>query len=195
MAGCGAAWLWGLGPRKWKGAAAALGIWLAVSVGMVHPHHLAYFNEAVGGPANGYRWLVDSNLDWGQDLKTLGAELRARGGPPVYLAYFGSADPAAYGIRYVPAGMCCNVARRGDPVDPAADGKVLFAVSATNLQAVYFADKALFSWLKSRSPEKVLGHSIFLYDLTRDAEGRRLLARLVSLATGDPGRAKSLLLQ
>ncbi|MFH2204244.1 MAG: hypothetical protein ABIJ96_14085 [Elusimicrobiota bacterium] len=194
LAGCGAARLWEAGGKK-RWAAAAGALWLTLSVLNVHPYQLAYFNEAAGGPANGYRWMVDSNLDWGQDLKTLGAELRARGGPPIYLAYFGSADPAAYGIRYVPAGMCCNVTRGGDAVDPAADGKVLFAVSATNLQAVYFADKSLFSWLQSRRPEKVLGHSIFLYDLTEDAEGRRLLARLVALATGDSGRAKSLLLQ
>ena len=33
----------------------------------IYPHYLAHFNEAVGGPRNGYRYLVDSNLDWGQD--------------------------------------------------------------------------------------------------------------------------------
>lgn len=34
----------------------------------VYPHQLAYFNEAVGGPENGYKHLLHSNLDWGQDL-------------------------------------------------------------------------------------------------------------------------------
>ncbi len=33
----------------------------------VHPHYLAYFNEAAGGPIQGWRYLIDSNLDWGQD--------------------------------------------------------------------------------------------------------------------------------
>ena len=33
----------------------------------VHPHYLAYFNEPSGGPLNGWRYLIDSNLDWGQD--------------------------------------------------------------------------------------------------------------------------------
>lgn len=37
----------------------------------VYPHYLAYFNELAGGPRNGYQSLVDSNLDWGQDLKEL----------------------------------------------------------------------------------------------------------------------------
>jgi hypothetical protein len=42
-------------------------VWLAVASGSIHPHYLAYFNELAGGPANGWRWLIDSNLDWGQD--------------------------------------------------------------------------------------------------------------------------------
>ncbi len=51
--------------------AAVLGLWYGVGTLRVHPHHLAYFNEIAGGPANGWRLLVDSNLDWGQDLKRL----------------------------------------------------------------------------------------------------------------------------
>jgi len=35
----------------------------------VSPYYLTYFNQAVGGPSGGYRYVVDSNLDWGQDLK------------------------------------------------------------------------------------------------------------------------------
>ncbi len=33
-----------------------------------YPHQLAYFNEVAGGPQNGYKHLLHSNLDWGQDL-------------------------------------------------------------------------------------------------------------------------------
>ena len=58
------------------------------------PHYLAYFNLASGGPAQGYRWLVDSNLDWGQDLPGLRRYLdeHTEPGRPHYLSYFGSAD-------------------------------------------------------------------------------------------------------
>jgi tetratricopeptide (TPR) repeat protein len=35
----------------------------------IHPHYLSYFNPLVGGPANGHNWLIDSNIDWGQDDK------------------------------------------------------------------------------------------------------------------------------
>lgn len=91
--------------------------------------------------------------------------------------------------------MCCYVTRTGDDVDPAAGGKVLFAVSATNLQTVYFEDKDAFKWLDGRRPVAVPGYSIFLYDFTDDREGRLGLARHLGRFPGRPGRAKSLLLQ
>ena len=53
-----------------------LGAWYAGGTLRQHPHHLAYFNEIAGGPANGWRLLVDSNLDWGQDLERLAAWMR-----------------------------------------------------------------------------------------------------------------------
>jgi hypothetical protein len=48
-------------------SAVVLLAWLIASSFSVHPHYLAYFNELAGGPAYGWRWLIDSNLDWGQD--------------------------------------------------------------------------------------------------------------------------------
>ncbi|MBI5118319.1 tetratricopeptide repeat protein [Candidatus Poribacteria bacterium] len=48
--------------------AALLCLYMASAL-MVHPHHIAYFSAFVGGPENGYKWLSDSNLDWGQDLE------------------------------------------------------------------------------------------------------------------------------
>jgi hypothetical protein len=50
---------------------ATLAVWLVISAIVTFPHHLSYFNELVGGPNNGHRYLTDSNVDWGQDLPTL----------------------------------------------------------------------------------------------------------------------------
>ena len=50
---------------------ALLGITLAAETLSVHPHYLAFFNAAAGGPAAGPRYLADSNIDWGQDLHKL----------------------------------------------------------------------------------------------------------------------------
>ena len=196
MAASGAAGLWARG-KGGRAACAALGLWLAVSVVRVHPHHLAYFNEAFGGPSAGWRRLVDSNLDWGQGLQELAEKLRGLGNPPVYLSYFGVADPSHYGIRYRPFAWITNVERKEgiEPDDaPAGKERVLVAVSATNLQAAYFVEKELFGWLKSREPLAVAAHSIFLYDLTEDEAACRSLVGLLA-ADGQSGAAKRVLIQ
>ena len=67
----------------------------------IYPHYLAYFNPVAGGPETGYRHLVDSSLDWGQDLPGLKTWLDAHAAPgePVYLSYFGSGEPDYYRIQ------------------------------------------------------------------------------------------------
>ena len=60
----------------------AVGILLALHAAAAvraSPDFIAYFNELAGGPANGYRWLADSNLDWGQNLTRMQAYARERG--------------------------------------------------------------------------------------------------------------------
>jgi hypothetical protein len=73
----------------------------AVEVHRHHPHHLAYFSPIVGGPAQGWRWLVDSSLDWGQGLPAVRAwmERGGHGGQPVHVAYFGPVMPPLYGVE------------------------------------------------------------------------------------------------
>ncbi|MBU2573845.1 MAG: hypothetical protein KKH28_07215 [Elusimicrobia bacterium] len=136
------------------------------------PYYLEYFNELAGGPKNGYKYLVDSNLDWGQGIKPLGSYLKERGNPPVILSYFGVAKPEYYGIKYFPLkGGLANVEINGTGEDLCALKRPLLAVSATNLQGVYFPDRGVFDWLKKRKPLFTAGYSIFLYDLTGDKEG------------------------
>jgi hypothetical protein len=60
--------------------------------------HLTYFNLLAGGAQGGHRVLLDSNLDWGQDLPRLARWMRAHGVASVQLAYMGADDPARYGI-------------------------------------------------------------------------------------------------
>lgn len=67
---------------------------------LAFPDYLSYFNRASGGSANGQRWLIMSNLDWGQDLPRLKRTLDARGLETVHLGYFGRVDPRLYGIDF-----------------------------------------------------------------------------------------------
>ncbi len=65
------------------------------------PHSLSYFNEAVGGPLRGGEHLVDSNIDWGQDLIHLRNWCdRHRNATPFFLAYWGPMEPGVLGIDY-----------------------------------------------------------------------------------------------
>jgi hypothetical protein len=90
-----------LGRRPIAVAAGLLAAWYAGSALWVFPDHLAYFHEAAGGPAQGWRWLDDSNLDWGQDLKRLRRYLDENGIERVRLLYPWNGDPDYYGIDHV----------------------------------------------------------------------------------------------
>ncbi len=75
--------------------------WNTFETFVTWPDYLSYFNEFAGGPAGGRRYLIDSNLDWGQGLLDLRRWLDAHPQPrPLALAYFGAVDPAIAGIRY-----------------------------------------------------------------------------------------------
>jgi 4-amino-4-deoxy-L-arabinose transferase-like glycosyltransferase len=143
--------------------------WYLIGTITIYPHYLAYFNEAAGGPDNGYRYLVDSNLDWGQDLKGLALYLKEKSVDRIHLSYFGTADPSYYGIRYewMPSYYLPEDYRGGNErmrsfTFPTTG---MVAISATNLQNVYFSDKQFYDWLKQYKPIVKIGYSIFIYDL------------------------------
>jgi hypothetical protein len=139
---------------------AAVGWYIGASC-CIHPHYLAYFNELAGGPDNGYKYLVDSNLDWGQDLKGLKNYMQRHGIARISLSYFGSDSPARYGIAYdwLPSFNLENP----DPEKKDSALKGWVAISATNLEGVYFDNKELFAWFRDRQPVAKIGYSIFIY--------------------------------
>jgi 4-amino-4-deoxy-L-arabinose transferase-like glycosyltransferase len=97
-AGTGFSALWasrGLGTAGRVAAAALLAwqLWISVAA---YPDFLAYFNGLAGRHPE--RVLLDSNLDWGQDLLRLSEELRRRRVPSVAVCYFGSADILRHGL-------------------------------------------------------------------------------------------------
>ncbi|GAM10537.1 hypothetical protein OR1_02826 [Geobacter sp. OR-1] len=123
------------------------------------PHYTAYFNELVAGPKNGYKYLIDSNLDWGQDLPALKQYMRENRIESIQLAYFGHAFPEFYGINYEPL------------LDLPKPGYV--AVSATFLQGLpylmtyldppYSLDYDYYAFMRQYEPIAQVGHSIMIY--------------------------------
>jgi len=124
-------------PLHWRAIlVVALIGWHIAESAWVAPHYLAYFNELAGGPANGHAHLVDSSLDWGQDLPGLKAWLdrNRRPGEAVYLAYFGTGEPRYYNLKAQRLAYI-NGFHEDEPYIPLGPG--LYCIGATMLQQVY----------------------------------------------------------
>jgi hypothetical protein len=68
--------------RRWINAAVvALMVWSAATSLFSHPDYLPYFNALAGSQPE--KILVDSDLDWGQDMKRAGARLQEVHAPDV----------------------------------------------------------------------------------------------------------------
>ncbi len=127
----------------------------------IHPHYLAFFNVAAGGPDNGPNYLVDSNLDWGQDLKNLKNYLDRNHIGKLCICYFGRSSMEYYRFNYT------DLPRTDEPQER-ANADCIGAISATALQDVYVGANA-YSWLRARKPMAKIGYSIYLYDLRKPA--------------------------
>jgi len=154
------------GRRLYRCATGALVGWLVFGTLRVYPHFLAYFNELVG-PRNGYRVLVDSNLDWGQDLPALERYVEEHDVSSLYLSWFGESRPWRYDIpcRFIPSkpDELSDIHTRVYHPDYPPPGT--YAISATNLQALLFDDKGLFAWFLRRDPVAQPGYSILIYEV------------------------------
>ena len=138
-------------------------LWQIVSVVSLYPHFLAYFNEIAGGPDEGYIYTVDSNLDWGQDLRRLKKWVDDNGIEKIYIDYFGGGDAKYYfQEKYEPW-----YGTRDPKAFP--QGSYL-AVSATFLQGGrgrpvpgFNQPAGYYSWLDKYTPVAKIGYSIFVY--------------------------------
>ena len=142
---------------------AILLFWQAISVISIFPSFLSYFNEAVGGPDKGYLYAVDSNLDWGQDLKRLVKWTDENGVDKIYLDYFGGGNPDYYlKTKYAPWW--------GQRAEAELPKGSYLAVSASLLQGGkgratkgFDQPTEYYKWLDKYTPFAKIGHSIFVY--------------------------------
>ena len=148
---------------RWRPSLLAVPIAIAaVELALVYPHYIAYFNQLIRGPQNGHLVLLDSNLDWGQDLKPLKHWMDAHHVEEVNLGYFGTADPAYYGIRGPrlvgsPSFLTAQI------TEPRLPGYV--AVSVQNLHGVRQGESSreFYAPLLEREPTAIIGYSIHVY--------------------------------
>lgn len=139
--------------------------WQAVSVIGIYPHFLAYFNELAGGSNSGYIYTVDSNLDWGQDLKRLTDWVNENHIEKIYVDYFGGGD-----AKYYLKDKFNSWWGTRDPKELPAESYL--AVSATFLQGGrgepsqgFNQSFGYYRWLDQYQPVAKIGYSIFVYHI------------------------------
>jgi 4-amino-4-deoxy-L-arabinose transferase-like glycosyltransferase len=166
----------------------------------VAPHFLAYFNAVSGGPSRGSTHLIDSNLDWGQDLVGLRRWVEAHApGERVGIAYFGQINPNIFLLRDEgpmswflppprPGTMPGNdlPQRYGGGLEGIRFEPGLYAVSASLLRGLpwrVYADEFprwaprsawfdAFSYFQELTPVDQVGHSILIYRVTPEQAER-----------------------
>ncbi len=139
-------------------------VWYLGAALFIFPDHLAYFNELGGGPASGRKYLVDSNLDWGQDLIQLREYLSRRGNPKIKLAYFGRTDPSIYGIEFEPL---TPVPETGLIVISASflQGRPYVLPLPSDRQPYALAPARQFIWLQDFEPASHIGYSLLVFEI------------------------------
>jgi hypothetical protein len=133
-------------PLAIVGSAAVVGLvgWQVLTLWKANPDYLPYFNEAVAHPE---RVLVDSDLDWGQDLWRLEQRTAAMKIPKLNLAYMGTADLSREALPpFV-------VMRPATPVTG--------WVAISTLARVHYPKG--YAWLDAYTPLEKVGKTIDLY--------------------------------
>jgi hypothetical protein len=145
-----------------------LAAWLVVGAVLTFPNHLSYFNELAGGPNNGYRYLTDSNVDWGQDLPALKNWIDRQPPDRLHLAFFGSAYPDRYGVNAIGLPGYPNSAfdREADAFTSYSLEPGQVAISATLLR-VGLVSRLFNAYqaFQSRTPVDQPAPSLLIYDV------------------------------
>ncbi|HAS00009.1 MAG: Glycosyl transferase, family 39 [Candidatus Moranbacteria bacterium GW2011_GWC2_37_73] len=133
--------------------------WIVIIPIFNYPNYVSYFNESIGGSQNGYKYVTDSNVDWGQDLGRLKIFLDENPQiKKINVDYFGGGNPAYYlGDKYVST---------WDSKRPIETG--WYAISTNSLQTSIY-DKANktpatnYAWTQQYEPIDMIGNSIMIY--------------------------------
>lgn len=153
--------LWQLGAVLWAG-----------------PHWLSYFNSVAGGPARGDAWLLDSNIDWGQDLLNLQAwKQKHPEARPLFGLLYSRYDPACVGhpVRFPRSSAAdrnSQVTEQQKPGGSFSPEPGWYAISVSqlqphrprlfNLQSMQHVSEC-WQWFARQTPVDRVGYSIRIY--------------------------------
>jgi dolichyl-phosphate-mannose-protein mannosyltransferase len=154
----------------------------------VYPHSIAYFNGLAGGPRQGHKHLLGSNLAWGQDLLYLQMWYDNRPEPvALRLAVSTANDPRVIGIDFTLPPMGPRPASREADARLCSEGPVpgwygvdVNALHATPLSVVdgrggwknASTPYCSYAYLRKLRPVAIAGYSIYIYHITLDDANR-----------------------
>ncbi len=141
------------------------------------PWQLSYFNLLAGGTDNGWRYLSDSNTDWGQGYKALATFERKRELSTVKLAAFITYDPSVtYGLTFEPLTPYGGFT---PPIFPQrfAPPPGEYVISTTPLDGIPLADPEMYDWFRWRKPDAVIAHALHYYHVTVEETSVTWVAR------------------
>jgi hypothetical protein len=147
----------------------AIGLLIAAHVAsavFVYPDYFAYADEFLGGERNTYKYLTDSNNDWGQGLYQTALWLKTRNVTDCWIAYDGAADLKYYGVpcRLLP----------GNPGDlqamPPAEASGLFIISGLSYAGVEWEPGEVqpYKMFHGVQPSDNIGGAMLVYHGTFD---------------------------
>jgi len=129
--------------------------WYFLEMVWAYPFYLSYFNQFGGGVFGGYKYVTDSNYDWGQDLKRLKDFVEEKNISKIAVDYFGGGDTGYY-LKNKAVNWSSD---KGNPKDKGIDW---LAISVNTIQS--FNN---YPWLRAQrdifQPDFKAGTSIFIY--------------------------------
>ena len=165
--------------------------WQFAIITIQGPHWMSYFNELAGGPSRGHQWLVDSNIDWGQDvLRLQNWQERHPSANPLHVAVYSMFDPKDLGLVFTkPAPFVSGHPEVTDLTGRRGPQSGWYAVSVCHLKGMEFFvfdgqgeayfSKAYFTYfLDNFEPVDMIGYSIYIYHITEE-DAARVRAKLL----------------
>ena len=138
-----------------KIVSAALMAWLVVDTSLASPNFLSYFNRLTVGPENGSVATIDSNIDWGQDLKALVKYAEDKGLDSMRVNFFGTDSCDRYQENLCRPLSC----------EPTTG---LLAVSINHYRGLTEEQSKCYRWLDPHEPLHRVGNSILVWDISED---------------------------